>query len=267
MKANGILSRYAIMWMTVIWLLLMIYAGRSVANAYDEYAYELVENNDNALCAHMLEVYRTRFVKPWLAPPLKELYSSEELAQFDLKNDVVSWLLRNSRFSVYPSSPEFEAVGWTVERRYGRPYKGKTAYYPVLTAELDIDNDGTMEFLFKSGFFSAQRYAWESILVFREKPERPKDGIWDMSEVHKKRRETPGNRKISVHGIVRPFVFNSRSYLSIYVYGRYPFTEPHEMLIQQYGKGEPPTPLTVQWIPGKTLCKYVMTATNRPLRK
>lgn len=129
--------------------------------------YKLVKSNSAAMCQHMAGVYRKNFKHPWHQESQKWVdgdryfgkLPSELFKAFDGVVQTPSdsyYLLLN--FS--PSSVEFDAVPWVEGRMKIHPYSSlskerQQEFYPILVANIDVDNDGVNEYFIKLGFLAS----------------------------------------------------------------------------------------------------------------
>jgi hypothetical protein len=191
--------------------------------AFDlSYRYELVEGKQLEVCRHMLDIYITSFARPWAdsAPPKVERGTAQ------------TW---ETQYSLYPTTPEFEAIHWQAHH-YGSD--------PGYSALFDIDNDGLEDLVVRVGFFSGTPGSWDYIWVFSK-------GAVDLSEFRTHddflRRIAPKARaRIGYPIHQRPFLFNGRAYIHGYTYTpekfrdadpAEPFAPPEYLLIREYRGG------------------------------
>lgn len=151
---DGSMSRYINRsgWLTAVLFICFVYPITSVAEQSDAYRYILKTSRNDKVCGHMKGVYNRYFKRPFAASP--------DLADFDEGGSYALPLLpgvtRDPRlaramiFSIQPSSPEFDAVKWQ-EGRVQYPNGNDQA---VMVADVDIDNDGSVDTVVK--FFFAQ---------------------------------------------------------------------------------------------------------------
>lgn len=136
--------------------------GSSLSYAQQErYEYRLEASHDQDLCVHMTHVFNRSFRTPWdkgykpwmpnptiFGKPYEQVF--ERLPGVDYSMDF-TWRMLLSK---YPSSPEFDAVPWKEGRLYateGKPPPYQRPY-PMLVAEIDIDNDDRKDWVVKDGF-------------------------------------------------------------------------------------------------------------------
>lgn len=122
--------------------------------AAEDYRYQYVLNEGAGVgvCSHMQQVYNKAFAYPWKHPYLAEdSYGPESTYAFPKRAGLAhsSEMTYAMRYSRLPTSQEFDAIEWREGRMdYGSP----AGIGPALIAEADIDNDGQVELLIKSGF-------------------------------------------------------------------------------------------------------------------
>jgi hypothetical protein len=201
-------------------ILLLAWAGGAAAQIKeaDSYKYQLELNADAKLCRQMEKVYNAEFRRPWQRGKGKD-----------------SGKIADSFYSTSPSSAEFAAVKWREGKSF---YSGSSSpQAATLVVELDIDNDGAREVLVKSQFMRSAVASGPSdqLWVLKRAAADPAKPL-DMNRVFGKARED-GTRQISsvtlrytekdrpaeVGGermgaaLIRPFVANGKTYLSVYV--------------------------------------------------
>lgn len=217
------------------------------AAAFDiNYRYELTDGKKLEVCSHMLGVYNKHFRKPWDVTAQKK----DDAEEF--------W---ETRYSKYPTSPEFDAIQWTTHR-----YKHNSASNTALYSEFDIDNDGVQDLVVRVGFFRGSPGSWDYIWVFSK-------GTVDLSQFRTHadfvQRIAP-KRKASLGypAHERPFIYRGRTYIHGYVYtprtspgtsASEPFAPPEYLLINEY-VGGPATDAEEQARSKsmKLVCRYKM---------
>lgn len=136
-----------------------------IAGEDDSYIYKFEVNNSDKVCSHMKEVYNQYFKRPFKASTDHADY--EEGGQYALP--LLSGVKRDPRLTIkarrsfQPTSPEFEAVKWQEGRTTGLPDIGITDQ-PILVANIDIDNDGTVETVIKESFMQGYLPSYRSML-------------------------------------------------------------------------------------------------------
>jgi hypothetical protein len=223
------------------------------------YKYKLVFGSDQRVCEYMEGVYNKNFSR-WD-------FSNYFNKRFDFPSMTQEERFRfKTRYSFYPTSPEFDAVNWQI-REY---MSGTKRVRPILLTHLDIDNNGTKEIVIKRQHFDGGPDSFEELLVYNK-------GQFDLDTVPSARvlsQGQPGKEKPRVigwsnMGIIRPFIFDGQTFLSIYAYyvppppnKAEPGIPPHWMWVKKYrggGKVWPgeETPLLLD-----DICKFEMIAIN-----
>ncbi|HEY1214040.1 MAG TPA: hypothetical protein VGE93_10465, partial [Bryobacteraceae bacterium] len=129
------------------------------------------------------------------------------------------------RYSKVPSSPEFDAIGWQEGRALiGEPNEsGGNKPLPILVAYFDIDNDGSLDTVVKTGFNSGySRMAngksnWlndEYLVVWRG----VRVDFSQLRHVWPRKDELPDAKwPFTENGTyLRPFLYAGRTYLASY---------------------------------------------------
>ena len=166
-----------------------------------QYRFDLVKGKEREVCHHMHSVYNTNFRMLWkMGEPTNHL-----------------WMLMSKYhshgplYSLYPASPEFEAVKWDA-REYIDPDGKPKVEGIALVARLDVDNDGKAEDVTKLLFYFGG-YS-EAILVM------PDSKLSESRSIH----YSDFNRKDKVvlgyAAILRPFVYRGTTYIHWYDFKR-----------------------------------------------
>jgi len=222
-------------------LLILLFVGLT-GTAYAQvelYKYRLEESKDKDLCVHMTKVFNRSFKTPWDRGydnglnPIPSIFGTpydqvfERLPGVEYNKQFVFEML----LAKYPSSPEFDAVKWQ-EGRVHSPESsppGEFTAWPILVTQIDIDNDGTKEwvvknsFMFKaptnsiSGVGDTDFYGWDVLTIF------PTDGL-DLAMPLLSKQLThgqkPGHQPRKLDNQValqlRPFIYKGKTYLSAY---------------------------------------------------
>lgn len=208
---------------SVVTAVCLFLLGLDTASAFEiSYSYELLKGKERAVCQRMLEVYSTGFKKPWSADNLANQPRSLELLQ--------------TRFSRFPTSPEFDSVKWIAH-----PYEIKGSSNFALYSNIDIDNDGTSELVLKLRFFQGSPGTRDYLYVFPQ-------GAIDFSEfrTHDDFLSRFIEKRITVleHPVhQRPFIFRKRTYIHRYQFTPrtfpganpdQPFGAPEYIVISEY---------------------------------
>jgi hypothetical protein len=211
----------------------------SAIDELDTYRYALELNNSPKICAHMGEVFSTHFKQPWDYRAARESGKKAELlpgVSLDERQTLAT------RFSLYPTAPEFEAIKW----REGRAYvtADSKTLVPVLVASIDMDGDGKEETVVKHQFMRSVRPAAKSVpggndqlLVLATKSSslvqplsiddlRKKVGDVEprtlayftlrYTDADRPKQLDRDNELMSAR-LIRPFVYEQQTYLSVYV--------------------------------------------------
>jgi hypothetical protein len=242
-------------------LVTSLFFARSATAAYEgaTFEYRLVFSNDDKVCKHMEKVYNKHF-RRWE-------FSDYFKKRLDFQNMTKEERFRfKTRFSFYPTSPEFDAVRWQTHEYMA----GTKRLRPILVTDLDINNDGEKEIVIKRQHFNGGPDSFEELLVYNK-------GQFDLDTVPSARvlsQGQPGKEKPRVigwgnMGIIRPFIFDGQTFLSIYTYyvppppnKAEPGIPPHWMWVKKYrggGKVWPgeETPLLLD-----DICKFDMPRIN-----
>jgi hypothetical protein len=191
--------------------------GAAVTAEDDSYRYRLDQGKELKVCQHMQAVYDKHFRRPWdfsllpiRTPPFARLpgVGYDERKALDLS------------YSAFPSSPEFDAVPWMEGRAIRR-------LSPTLVAELDIDNDGQPETLFKTsfmlGYSPGHRSApgGQDTRWMVDKGEvNPSEPLAEHELYKPVGQKRPSRLAMDTFGmpvrLIRPFLFDRVTYLSMY---------------------------------------------------
>lgn len=274
----------------VVGLLLLSIAVPSLAppiDWFDTYRYSLEINRDAKLCRHMHRVYNSAFRQPW---DFRECSAMEAVSRFDYVEPDPS-LEPDLSFSKCPSTPEFAKVRWKEGRGYFENRQRDAR--PILAAQFDIDNDGVEDLVIKHGFILAVCGGGggcpggeDHIAVLRpgavdlDKPidrgfvikqyvgTSPKGSALSYDTLRYQEGEAPEGSKTGDRmsaRIIRPFIFDSRAYLS--VYDAWAVDDPKRrrelMWVLDY-QGGGSNPVTRDWQPARTttICRYRMIPTS-----
>jgi len=186
----------------------------------------------------MTQVFNENFKTPWdrgngalksnpivFDVPYDHMF--ERLPGVEYSKDFVFQML----LAKFPSSPEFDAVKWREGRVYYKdslPLTYRQAG-PMLVTEIDIDNDGTKEWVVKDAFmFKAPTSSvsevgdsdfsgWDDLRIF------PADGLNPtilLASEQLTHGQKPGYRPRKLDNEValqlRPFIYQNKAYLSAY---------------------------------------------------
>jgi hypothetical protein len=199
------------------------------------FKYELKEHYDDKVCFHMLDVFNSKFSTPWATEPttywtgeispknglpvLKPNPAYEELGKYafpklpGVEHDArESFEMRHTR---QPSSPEFDFIPWREGRRISGKSPSSGKIVSMLAADFDIDNDGKIETVLKTGFFGimnvySNAHAGEdTYLVYPQEGVDPTK-VEDLRSLSHKARYTINGK------FLRPFIFNGETYFTSY---------------------------------------------------
>lgn len=163
------------------------------------YRYELALNKNDKVCKHMKQVFDSSFARPF------DLYGFSRKQKEEVLFPIESH---------YPSSDEFEAVAWRNLRIVRKNDDGSTFPWVVPMAEFDIDNDGSIDIVFKDSWFTGERDSREG-LVFFKKGEIDPGRLSEWKEIYGQSGNRP--RVIGTEArIIRPFILDKVSYLMMY---------------------------------------------------
>lgn len=228
----------------VLWLFVLLQSiGYSSDGCAQEvrYQYRLEEGHDKKICAHMTQVFNQQFRTPWgkghgslernpsvFGIPSDQIF--ERLPDVIYEKDFTGRML----LSKFPSSSEFDAVHWQ-EGRFcldSGSFYPNCALYPMLVAEIDIDNDGQKDWVIKTDFMSrmttnegrGQSYGGnDDLRIFRLEGFDPlAANITSEQLFHGQRQNSPprvidrliAERLDTVQ--LRPFIYMKKTYLSAY---------------------------------------------------
>ena len=223
---------YRIAWKSWGVIVFLSLAFNARGGEFDTYRYELIKSQDDKVCKHMEGIYNTRFTRPFDhrhvtqvqgidIPPSKE----DKLRLYRIK------------YSLYPTSPEYEAVTWrlrTYHHSEGNPNFGQQ---PTLIAEVDINNDGMKEVAIKSQFFEGHN-GFENLDVLRGEFDLQKKQLTpkDFSG-----REGPQPNSIATCAVTRLFIYQGVTYVHCYDFFRPEpgikggaFDPPEQLRIMRY---------------------------------
>jgi hypothetical protein len=269
-----------IAWPEVVFMGCLIYSTSVMAGEDDSYHYKLEISHNDKLCRHMESVYNQYFKHPF--PVRVSLADYNEGGRFalpmlpNIKRDPRQSM--KTRFSLQATSPEFDAVKWREGRvKYPEENIGEQ---PVMVADIDIDNDGSIEtvikFSFLAGYVLAAGGGEDSLAIYRQGSvdliKQPL--IFDALYRGQDGRQPPAHISGSSYGfnyqVIRIFNYDGMNYLSAYgqQYLRknaasYDPPDREYLDVLQYhsggdnlGKGS--------WSPLKmdTICKFLMKVAN-----
>lgn len=215
---------------------LFFVAGNTHA-ATERYRYQLEDGAHNEVCRHMTQVFNTRFKTPWDkgklgSEPIPKIHGTpydqvfERMPGVEYKKDFVYSML----LSKYPTSTEFEAVKWR-ETRVKPESNSIVSEYPALITQLDIDNDGQLDWVVKHLFmdkittFEGWGQAWggnDHLLIFplngfESVVPIPIETLIPLKNPSKAPRSVDERISESLDASqLRPFIFKNKTYLSAY---------------------------------------------------
>lgn len=189
------------------------------------YRYKLEHSEDKVLCPHMTQVFNDKFKTPWYKSWLKlepdpYLFGVPYSQHFERLPGVA--YDKRSTYSMflskYPTSPEFDAVKWQEGQIENDPdRKGKEL--PILITQLDIDNDGEMEWVVKHGFLkngdNTRVSEQDRLSIYRTDTfnftEKVQAGAMYYGQNGRARPKTLGTAMQ-----LRPFMFSGKAYIAAY---------------------------------------------------
>ena len=246
------------------------------------YEFKLEVSNNDKVCNHMSVVYSQYFNHPFAASSKPEDYAEGGQNALPMLPGVQrdSRLSTETRRSLQPSSPEFDAVKWQEGRiKYPQEYIGEQ---PTVVTNIDIDNDGSIETVIKISFMQGYLPSHgsmlggeDSLFIFRngdiELNPQPLDNrvFYDGWKGHRPPAEIAGYANQFSGRLIRIFAYEGVNYLSAYsqawleedLGNPYQMPDKEYMEVLQYrsggdnlGKGK--------WSQLKidTICKFRMTA-------
>lgn len=236
-------------------------AASQVESPLDEeeratYRYALVQGVEDPVCRQLGKLYNDTFRQPWnfrdvfggrlpqtdghYYPHMPERWTQDQLFLWDM------------RYSIYPTSPEFESIQWTQATKSGRNRS------PVRIAEFDIDNDGTVEHVVQDSFYGSgdSRNATDGFGVYATTLASSRAA---MQGIAFRMLERP--RETFAGDIIRPFVLDGLTYLSEYeaAFGSeswplFRHDPPEKMWVKRYLGGQP----MGQAMNATTVCEFDM---------
>ena len=267
-------------WLGVIAIACLIYPGYGIAGEDDSYTYTLEVNNNDKVCSHMKEVYNHYFKRPFAISTNLSDYAEGEKYALPLLPGVKRdpRLSLKERFSLQPTSPEFDAIKWQ-EGRVKYP-DGNIGEQPIMVANVDVDNDGTIEtvikFSFMAGYVLAAGGGEDALAIFRnnaiELDKQPLDfyALFRGQNGRQSPAHITGDTYELPYEVIRLFTYGGINYLSAYGQHGQPWPRGNDNPVQspdreymdvlQYrsggdnlGKGK--------WSPLKidTICQFRMT--------
>lgn len=152
-------------------ILIFVTNGNAMAlTSFDSvYRYKLEMSKDDKVCRHMEKVYKEKFRSPWMyradvwSDPDRAKKVFTRLPSVEFNADLAQ-LMSQAKF---PSSPEFEAINWR-EGRYKSTVSSKEVTLPVLVADFDIDNDGTLDTVLHGTFYTPKHPSHDAFSIYPE---------------------------------------------------------------------------------------------------
>lgn len=186
------------------------------------YRYKLEQNQDNQVCSHMLNVYNKNFKEPWnnqKFPRVKLEGYFQRMPSVDYNQEIAQKMI----YSRFPTSTEFELINWQEGRAFLDTKPEDRTLYPLLVANLDIDNDGSPEIVFKSSFmywFAIQGLDADDMgdgdrLTIYPAGGFHFNGIVDLGDIRHGQQNGYKPRDIEARQL-RPFILNRTVYISRY---------------------------------------------------
>ncbi len=203
-----------------------------------QYRYVLEEDGDpNGVCVHMTQVFNQRFKTPWNkgeleSDPAQKIFGTRFDQVFERfpgveYNMMATWTMLLAK---YPTSPEYDAVKWR-ETRVGPETERDKNVHPALIAQIDIDNDGELDWVIKDTFMNKlttyegwqQAYGGRDYLnifphiSFKPTVPIPYDFLNPLKNPSKAPRRLDSNISENLDtSQLRPFIFRGKTYFSAY---------------------------------------------------
>jgi uncharacterized protein YecT (DUF1311 family) len=189
------------------------------------YRYKLEYSQDKTLCLHMTKVFNAKFKTPWYKSWLKlepdPIFFGVPYSQHFEKLPGITYDKRSTfdmLLAKYPTSAEFEAVKW-LEGRYHDDINSYQNNWPILLAQVDIDNDGEVEWVIKNNFIKNGDHTRGSerdrLSIYRKDDFKIADQI-SLSALYYGQNAKPLPKKLDTAMQLRPFMFNEITYISAY---------------------------------------------------
>ena len=223
-----------------IYLLILVFSNMADAVTADpravRYRYVL-EESFHDVCQHMTQVFNQRFKTPWNkgfleSDPAQKIFGTRFDQVFERFPGVeynmrATWTMLLAK---YPTSPEYDAVKWRETRVGPESERGKNVY-PALVAQLDIDNDGELDWVIKDTFMDklttfegwGQAHGFsEDLSIF------PRNGFEPSVPIPRSTFAPHHNPALAPRKLgsnlsagmetyqLRPFIFRNKTYVSAY---------------------------------------------------
>lgn len=271
-------------WLAAAFLVCFVNSIPSMAGQSDAYRYVLKSSHNKKLCDHMEEVYNRHFKHPFAVStdPADFVEGGRYALPLLLGVTHDPELAKAMALSISPTSPEFDAVKW----REGRVQYPNGNDQAVMVADVDIDNDGSVDTVVK--FFFAQPYlinnplSVDALAVYRGviKPELLPFSI-NALYIRQDGVRTPANIGANFgqvssssfpYAILRVFSYDGANYLSAYgrrwirtssaLKHRWPDLEYIDVL-QYHGGGDNLGKEGWSQLKMDTICQFRMTVINK----
>jgi hypothetical protein len=266
-------------------LLLTTGAVLAQIDHFDSYEYRLELNANPRVCEHMGRIYNQVFRQPW---DYRDRESHKPFPKLAYVPPDSSPAL-NLSYSQHPTTAEFDRIPWKQGLGY---FSYPPRPFPILIAQFDINNDGRDDLVIKHGFMLAPCSGGGSCpggedhiavldpgTVDLEKPldiglvigryvgKSATGSALSYDTLRYREHDVPkGHRagdRMSAR-IIRPFVFDSKTYLSVYDAWAvdYPKRRRERMWVLEYqGGGNNPLAGDWNWAATRTLCRFRMVPT------
>jgi hypothetical protein len=222
-------------------------AESALADEERTYKYQLVRGEADPVCRHMKEVYNSAFRRPWdfqdlFRDRLPRTANGNHYPHLPFRWTEDQLFLWFMRYSLFPSSEEFEAIRWTQATLISFEFEYRS---PIRVAEIDIDNDGRVEFVVQDMFYGSGdgQDDSEGFMVQASSANLhslPATITRDELYADMSRNEAFGG------DIIRPFVLNGVTYLGEYEAGfgsgtwpEFRHVAPEKMWVKKYVGGQP----------------------------
>lgn len=237
----------------------------TLAGVYDNYAYKLEKGKQTKVCQHLERVYNENFQRPW---DFRDLPTSTFPRLPGVEYD--KRMALDLRSSAFPTSPEFEAVQWKEGRIV---YSNPREMRPMLTAKVDIDNDGEADTLVKATFMQGFSQGARSVPGGEDRIFVLNKGQSDLENITPEAFNATGKRRPALIGYVtlglfarsiRPFIYDGTTYLSVYVQNADQKNMHETIWVLKYRDGGWNRGAGGDWEPVKAdrVCRFRMVVSN-----
>lgn len=189
------------------------------------YRYKLEYSKNKTLCLHMTKVFNSKFKTPWYKSWLKlepdPILFGIPYSQHFEKLPGITYDKRSTfdmLLAKYPTSAEFESVKW-LEGRYHDDTNSYQNSWPILFTQVDIDNDGEVEWVIKHHFMKNgdhTRGSEQDRLSIYRKDDFKITGQISLNALYYGQNAQSRPKKLDTAMQLRPFVFDGITYISAY---------------------------------------------------